>query len=161
MKSTNSKLPTNFSWRKVSLLAFVSASVILGGCKKNSDEAGTAELTNLNNKNAVTATTSAAIGSGWTEITSAQEATQMIHLQNDGSLTTENWNGGADTWYLSSSNTLSSTQNSSSTVGYSYASSSKTHTFTQIKSPSTRSEIRVQDNYGPGTTRQFEGVITI
>jgi hypothetical protein len=164
MKTTN-LINIRSSWKKV-LFAFVTASFLLGGCKEN--ETAAPEINaGAQGKGFSNATTSAAMGSGWTEITAAEEARQNVHLENTGTSggpQTEPWNNGTLAWYIDGSENMTNTYSSSATTaGYTYSSSTKTHTFTQFKNPSARSEIRVNDNYlsGTGLSRQFEGVITI
>jgi hypothetical protein len=157
MKSYNQPL-IKFRYKKLSTSTILIALLILGACKKNLGQ--TKETPSVVTKEEKT-TSSPGIGSGWTEITSNQEAIQKIHLQNEGSsIVIKDWNGGGDPWYINSGNIPSAIQSSVSTVGYSYNSADKAHTFYMIQSPGGRSEIRVQDNYDTGT-RQFEGVITI
>lgn len=153
----------SFSIKKASLLTIVAASTLVVACKKDANEASVETLSaNAGSKNAI-AVAAAESGSGWSELTSTVEANQRVHLQNFGgsSVQTRAWNNGA-AWYINvSGSTSGSSYGSDNAASYLYSSSNNRHTFTLHKAPGNRSEIRIQDDYGAGDIRQFEGNITI
>jgi hypothetical protein len=159
MRINYSILAMASSWKKTSLLAVVSASIIIAGCKKNDSQDSESALTNLNKDKNVAQTNY--LGSGWTDITSNQESGQTVHLENyntSGGPQTEPWNGGSLSWYVNSSEVMTNST-TDATASYQYNSSNKTHTFSLIKYPGNRSEIRLPANYT--TAQQFEGTVTI
>ena len=145
---------------KTAFLSILFATIIFSGCKKNITLPKDIEYDDSSSpKNAIK--TMAAVGTGWVEITTTEQSEQKIHLESANSgVVTRSWNGGADSWYMDLNNSLSSSFSSNSTVGYSFESSNKTHTFSMFKFPGKRSEIRIHDDYITGT-RQFEGYITL
>jgi hypothetical protein len=160
MKTKNFAMAS--SWKSLALLALFSAATAITSCKKDSNQTS-ADLNNAGSKSS--ATTSAAIGSGWVDITSTEESEQRIQLENYANPSLNNiatsWiNRGPLPYYMESDFDTTSTFNSNVSVGYVYAPSTLTHTHTLYKFPGNRSEIRVQDNYSTGT-RQFEGYVKI
>jgi hypothetical protein len=154
----------SFSIKKASLLTIVAASTLVVACKKDAKEASVEQLSaNAGSKNAV-AVAAAVSGSGWSELTSSIESTQRIHLENfeGNGLKTRSWNAGA-AWYLNAAESTSgSSYGSNNVASYTYsASNNKRNTFTLHRAPGNRSEIRIQDDYGVGDIRQFEGIVTI
>jgi hypothetical protein len=158
MKASIIKNLTSPAWKKVSFLGVLSTALLFGGCKKSSDSSQVAESTQLTNSK-TTANASAAIGSGWVETTAAEENEYRIHFENSG-VKTILWNDGVQPWYMDANNVITNTANSASTLGYSYNSAAKEHSFSMIKYPGKRSEIKILDEYLTGS-RQFEGFITV
>jgi hypothetical protein len=162
MKMNNPIYAITVSWIRTSILTFTCVALLFAGCRKNTNES-LDSLTNNRIKGA--ASTSAAIGSGWVDITAVEESEQRIQLENwnDPSLNniSTRWFGrGTRPYYMENDFDTTSTFNSNVTAGYVYSPSSLTHTHTLYKFPGNRSEIRIQDNYSTGT-RQFEGYVTI
>lgn len=102
------------------------------------------------------------IGSEWKEITSREEARQKNQLENyknpSGDNTPFNWPILAS--FIDKEGNVLSSLSDEATAKYEWDTALNTHTFTLIKFPGNRSEIRIHDNYKTGS-RQFEGYLTM
>ncbi len=102
------------------------------------------------------------VGSGWKDITTREEARQKNQLENfkspSGDNTPFTWPTNAS--YIDKDGKALPKLSEEVTTKYEWNPALNTHTFTLVKFPSNRSEIRIQDNYKVGS-RQFEGYLTM
>lgn len=105
---------------------------------------------------------SAQIGKNWTEVTKREEGRFKIQLENfkkpSGDNTPFSW--PRTTAFADKDGKELPTLSADVTTHYHWNPALNTHTFTLVKFPGNRSEIRIHDNYRTGS-RQFEGYFTM